>query len=513
MIRKPLSPYQRDIWVAAAQFPESNQYTLFCYDRLVGEVDEQALRHAMASVARRTDAFGLRLGEEDGEPFQWLAAELDVSITTLDLTHEYDPDADIQAWLRNAFGFSYALDGNQLADLFLLRASDSTYVYVRAHHVVCDAWGLQYFMGQVRDEYLRLTANAVTETQTQATSFLAVIEADDYTQLEPYREDRAYFSQVLSGVEPALFSRKLAAGARSNARYSITLERPLLATIRDRGESPFLFLSAAIALYLARVHQRNELVLGIPVLNRADRRAKAVVGHFANTLPLRVEIIPGQHIEEFVAQLRQGIRTLLRHQRVPLGDVAKGSAPLFDTTISYMRWPKAVSIPGVTCETVAQTHAHDQDALAIWVSEFDDHSDVQVDFEYACDVFDEDFTMEAAAKHVAAIAAMVIFALFGQIKAVAIVALVVIGLTGVSMNPALITRGARVGHNNMLVNSVHTACIMLGVMAGSWIGGWGIAAGLGLQGALWVGAGLGVLALFSLLPELRTRASQSTFAR
>ncbi|AZE58415.1 MULTISPECIES: amino acid adenylation domain-containing protein [Pseudomonas fluorescens group] len=400
MIRKPLSPYQRDIWVAAAQFPESNQYTLFCYDRLVGEVDEQALCHAMASVARRTDAFGLRLGEENGEPFQWLAAELDVSITTLDLTHEYDPNAAIQTWLRNAFDFSYALDGGQLADFFLLRASDSTYVYVRAHHIVCDAWGLQYFMGQVRDEYLRLTANAVTETQTQATSFLALIEADDYTQSEQYREDRAYFSQVLSGVEPALFSRKLTAGARSNARFAITLERSLLAAIRDRGESPFLFLSAAIALYLARVHQRNEVVLGIPVLNRTDRSAKAMVGHFANTLPLRVEIIPDQHIEEFVAQLRQGIRTLLRHQRVPLGDVVKGSAPLFDTTISYMRWPKAVSIPGVTCETVAQTHAHDQDALAIWVSEFDDYSDVQVDFEYACDVFDEDFTMEAAAKHI-----------------------------------------------------------------------------------------------------------------
>ncbi|RUQ43413.1 MFS transporter, partial [Corynebacterium pseudodiphtheriticum] len=78
---------------------------------------------------------------------------------------------------------------------------------------------------------------------------------------------------------------------------------------------------------------------------------------------------------------------------------------------------------------------------------------------------------------------------------------------------ALITRGARVGHNNMLVNSVHTACIMLGVMAGSWIGGWGIAAGLGLQGALWVGAGLGVLALLSLIPEFRARTAQSTFAR
>jgi len=244
MIRKPLPPYQRDIWVAAVQFPESNQYTLFCYDRLVGEVDEQALRHAMASVARRTDAFRLRLGEEDGEPFQWLAAELDVSITALDLTHESDPDADIQAWLRNAFGVSYALDGSRLADLFLLRASDSAYVYVRAHHVVCDPWGWQYFIGQVRDEYLRLTNHAVTETQIQATSFLAVIEADDYKRSDQYRQDRSNFSQILSGMEPALFSRKLAAGTRSNTRYSITLEPPLLATIKDRGESATYRLTA-----------------------------------------------------------------------------------------------------------------------------------------------------------------------------------------------------------------------------------------------------------------------------
>ncbi|ERK16203.1 MFS transporter [Serratia fonticola] len=108
---------------------------------------------------------------------------------------------------------------------------------------------------------------------------------------------------------------------------------------------------------------------------------------------------------------------------------------------------------------------------------------------------------------VATIAAMVIFAMFGQIKAVAVAALVVIGLTGVSMNPALVTRGARVGRNNMLVNSVHTACIMLGVMVGSWIGGVGISAGLGLPGALWIGAGLAILALATLAPEFRaTRA-------
>lgn len=45
--RLPLSPYQRDIWVAAAQFPELDQYTIFSYDRFTGEVDTQALERAL----------------------------------------------------------------------------------------------------------------------------------------------------------------------------------------------------------------------------------------------------------------------------------------------------------------------------------------------------------------------------------------------------------------------------------------------------------------------------------
>ncbi len=101
------------------------------------------------------------------------------------------------------------------------------------------------------------------------------------------------------------------------------------------------------------------------------------------------------------------------------------------------------------------------------------------------------------------ISAMVTFAIWGDSKPVAVTALIVIGLTGVSMNPALITRGARVGKNNMLVNSVHTASIMLGMIVGSWIGGIGINAGLGLPGALWIAAALAVITLVTLVPEWR----------
>ncbi|VFT11720.1 non-ribosomal peptide synthetase [Pseudomonas aeruginosa] len=371
--RLPLSPYQRDIWVAAAQFPELDQYTIFSYDRFTGEVDTQALERALLQAARDTEAFRLRLGETDGTPYQWLDTDAEFEARHVDLRADRDPEAAVRSWLRDAFRHAYPLDGRSLVDLALLHSDQALYVYVRTHHIVSDAWGLQLFLSRVRAGYLGELGEP--QAQMPTASLLAQLETDDYSGSEQYRGDRAYFAEALEGLEPALFTRRRPAGLRRTARHRLTLERTLLDAIRDRGESPFLFLSAAVALYLARIHQNDDVVLGVPVLNRADRAAKQVVGHFANTLPLRIRTAPEQTVDEFLAQLREATRTLLRHQKMPLGDLLRGASPLFDTTLSYMRWPAAQAIPSASVETVAQTHAHDPDALAIWVSEFDGHSD------------------------------------------------------------------------------------------------------------------------------------------
>ena len=390
--RLPLSPHQRDIWVAAAQFPELDQYTIFSYDRFTGEVDTQALERALLQAARDTEAFRLRLGEMDGTPYQWLDTDAEFEARHVDLRADRDPEAAVRSWLRDAFRHAYPLDGRSLVDLALLHSDQALYVYVRTHHIVSDAWGLQLFLSRVRAGYLGELGEP--QAQMPTASLLAQLETDDY----PVRNSTAATAPISPRPWRAWSRPSSPAGARlrRTARHRLTLERTLLDAIRDRGESPFLFLSAAVALYLARIHQNDDVVLGVPVLNRADRAAKQVVGHFANTLPLRIRTAPEQTVDEFLAQLREATRTLLRHQKMPLGDLLRGASPLFDTTLSYMRWPAAQAIPSASVETVAQTHAHDPDALAIWVSEFDGHSDAQVDFEYACDVFDADFPMDAA---------------------------------------------------------------------------------------------------------------------
>ncbi|WP_454695070.1 MFS transporter [Achromobacter aegrifaciens] len=103
-------------------------------------------------------------------------------------------------------------------------------------------------------------------------------------------------------------------------------------------------------------------------------------------------------------------------------------------------------------------------------------------------------------------ATLALFAAFAESQILSLSALIVIGLVGVPMNPAMIARVMQTAHPGALVNTVHTSVINIGLGAGAWIGGLGIAAGYGVRSPLWVGAALAMLGLVSLLPYLGRKA-------
>ncbi|OPA73602.1 MFS transporter [Paenibacillus selenitireducens] len=100
-------------------------------------------------------------------------------------------------------------------------------------------------------------------------------------------------------------------------------------------------------------------------------------------------------------------------------------------------------------------------------------------------------------------AGLITFALGAHNNVITIIAVIVIGIVGVPMNPAMATRVMRSAGTGPLVNTVHTSVITFGVMAGSMIGGLTISGGYGLVSPLWVGSLFGVLGLLSLLPYVR----------
>lgn len=101
--------------------------------------------------------------------------------------------------------------------------------------------------------------------------------------------------------------------------------------------------------------------------------------------------------------------------------------------------------------------------------------------------------------------ALVVFALFARVPTISIAAFIVIGLFGITMNPAMAARVMRAAHPGPIVNAIHSSVITGGLAVGTWIGGLGIDAGYGLTAPLWVGFGLALLGLLSLAPARARR--------
>ncbi|WP_308290642.1 non-ribosomal peptide synthetase [Streptomyces cellostaticus] len=110
-------------------------------------------------------------------------------------------------------------------------------------------------------------------------------------------------------------------------------------------------------------------------------------------------------MRDLLAEVRDTTRRLRRHERLPLGEVlreassaAGGPRQLFDVTLSCVNWSRP-DVPGVARRSALMAPSHDQAALSVLVSAFDDTSDVRVDLDHARDVFDGDLPVTAVAGH------------------------------------------------------------------------------------------------------------------
>ncbi|MFJ1709557.1 amino acid adenylation domain-containing protein [Kitasatospora sp. NPDC088346] len=402
-----LTTYQRDLWSAGAQAPESPQFNCVLHERLYGGVDPERLAACTGHALQRHETFRLRFEESRGIPSQRVVQE-GAPVVVVDLSREPEPDVACAEWMRRSMARALPLANGPLVEAtLLLESSDVTHLHIKAHHIVADGWTLHRLGQEILDGYAQTPRCGPERSADGVPSYLAFVEEDAaYHAGADGDRDRAFYQDYLHGVTPAMFKRATDRGPRERGRHSFVIDGSLVGRIRAAGFSPFTYVAATLGTYLTRLHRSDEVVLGVPFLNRPTEQHKDILGQFANTLPLRVAAHGGRTLRELLVEIRDATGTLRRHERLSLGDVlqarpapARAPRQLFDVTLSYMHWPRPDRVRGVERRTALMAPSHDQDALGVVVSAFDDTAEIRVDLDYACDVFDEDLPITSVAGH------------------------------------------------------------------------------------------------------------------
>ena len=135
----------------------------------------------------------------------------------------------------------------------------------------------------------------------------------------------AYWQDNLKGELPLLDLHTTlvpsSINSLGNASYNIKISKGVIAKLKEKankeGVSLFIMLLGTYKVLLHRYTLQNDIIVGVPVAGRPNKKFLDTIGYFINMAPLRSNIDASLTFAEFVAELKYTVIKGLEHSVYP----------------------------------------------------------------------------------------------------------------------------------------------------------------------------------------------------
>jgi len=252
----PLSFAQQRIWFMSQLNPASAEYVIPVALSLRGALDYTALKSSLTALADRHTGLRTRFVDDGAGTKQLIDSPSSVYLKTIDLSADGELSArKKKAWdvIWEGASSSFDLESDPLLQTTVIRlGEDHNILFMRAHHIVADAWSFGVLSRELKVLYEGFRAGRVVvlpELAVQYADF--AVWQREWLQGEVLDEQLSYWARQLDGLSPLeLPSDRPRPAVRSGHGASLDFEVPadLSAALKDlfvrRGVTPFMgFLS------------------------------------------------------------------------------------------------------------------------------------------------------------------------------------------------------------------------------------------------------------------------------
>jgi acyl transferase domain-containing protein len=402
--RLPLTEGQQQVWLAAqmtAQASIAYNESMSLYMR--GPLDLDALRHAIARLVARHEA--LRTVFSPHGDYQDILPGLTVDVPCVDFSSlaEAERAAQTQAWLAEQARTPFDLVRGPLCRVGVARLEAQYHVFVLTiHHLVMDGWSSGILLRDLKELY-------AAECEARAARLPAPESYFDYA--------RRLAAQAQSAETQAAENFWLSQFADTIPALDLPTDRPrppvqtynggrVVGIVGDgvsdglrrlgaqHGCTTFATLLAGFTALLGHLTGQTDIVVGIHSAGQLTSGARDLVGYCINLLPLRARVRQTLTFEQHLAEIRQQLLAVYKHQTYPLGRLLKQlnrarngvRAPLISVTFNVERTGSKMEFFGLEVEAGANHNGHAKFELSVNVVEGGD--ELRLEFDYNSDLFD-----------------------------------------------------------------------------------------------------------------------------
>ena len=338
---------QKSIWVTEEFYKGTSIENIVGIARFEEVVNCDKLKEAINIFVKTNDSFRLKFIRENNEVKQFVDDFTPFSFETVTVKDDKDVKKLEEEFAKTPL---------EVFDSYLFRSKLYTFedghggFLLCMHHLIVDAWASGLVISKIIDIYDALLDGTFEQENFVSPSYIDYIETEQkYIESSKFEKDKIFWNDLFKVIpENATFPSRIQTNNKSCEAKRKLFKIPsetmdfINSFCKENKISPFNFFMGIYSIYLSRVSNLNEFVIGTPILNRSNAKEKHTVGMFISVVPFKVTLNHEKSFAEFSSEISANFFNIFRHQKYPyqtlLEDLRKahGSIPnLYNVALSY----------------------------------------------------------------------------------------------------------------------------------------------------------------------------------
>ena len=391
---------QKSIWYTENFFKNTNINNICTSGIIYENINIEALKKAIYFLVQNNDSFRIKLSLKNDVPMQYISDFVPFDIETIYVNTTEDFNNIEQEMVNEKINI---IDSCLFKFKIAIFPDNSAGVILNIHHIVADSWSLGLTIQKIIQIYHYIKNGE--KVLTKGSSYIDYIEKEqEYKQSPKYTIDKSYWDKTFSSM-PEISTipniSKVEPSSSYNANRSVfNIDKELLNKIRifckENHLSFFNFFISIFAIYINRVSNVDDFVIGSPILNRTTINDKQSTGMFVNTIPIRFNFIENTSFDKFVKTISKDIIGILRHQKYSYNSILEDirakftNVPnLYNIIFSYQLTKAYDKNIGTYKTNWVFNHCSAND-IAIHIYDINDTGTMEINYDYLANKYSEE---------------------------------------------------------------------------------------------------------------------------
>ncbi len=349
VLTAPATESQQEIWLGVQLSQEANLACMLSQSlRLIGRLNLHALQAAVNGLVNRHES--LRTTFSGDGTMILIAKPSKLQLPVSDCLGTLNRERELQKYQELAVSTPFDLTHGPLFTAQLIRFDECEHVLIlTVHHIICDGWSLGVLGADLARLYNAIDRGVEPDLEPTAYFSEYAFLEQEKLDLLPNAHDRLLIDEdsslvtVTSSEIEAYWLKKFADlppvvelptdyfrpplrtfnAAHEYHRLPASLVRSIEQLGIEHGCSLMTTLLAAFEVFLSKITDRTELVVGVPTSGQIAAGKDNLVGHCVNFLPCRSRIDPQSKFSEYLRARNSQLLDDYEHQDFTFGSLLK----------------------------------------------------------------------------------------------------------------------------------------------------------------------------------------------